>query len=201
MVLVVLSACSNNNSATATEEDVQQTVQNIYDEMTKLDKLGISSLEHFNTTLASYSAGNATDKELEKAVEEFQDTASEIADQVEKVKVSRSLPEDIQTLLKDSLTDFKKAYSLKEQASQGAISPEVTAEEFDEMNQQADVAMLFGISKLNEARAAVGLVEGESSTEDAEPKDGTEESNKDIQVDSPAGTGTNAGEGSGNTGK
>lgn len=181
MLVVVLSACSNNNSAPATEEDVQETVQNLYNEMTKFDEMGMSSLENFNATLASYSAGNASDKELEKALDEFQDTTSEIANQVEKVKISEKLPEDIKTLLKDSLADFQRAYSLKEQAAKGAASPDVTAEEFDEMNQQADVAMLFGISKLNEARATVGLIEDESGTE-AEDNAGTE-----------SGTGTNGG--------
>ncbi|MNC22968.1 hypothetical protein D3C75_709770 [compost metagenome] len=165
MLVFVLSACSNDSSAPASEEEVQETVQNFYNEMSKFDEMGKSSLESFNTTLTSYSTGTATDDELEKAVDEFQDTASDIADQVKDVKISKSLPENIQTLLRDAAIAFQSAYSIKEQASQGAVSPEVTADEFNSLNQQADVAMLYGISKLNEARVAVGLLEEDSAAE------------------------------------
>ncbi|AIQ42927.1 hypothetical protein MKZ24_13640 [Paenibacillus sp. FSL R7-0297] len=165
MIVVVLSACSNDSAEPASQEVVQDTVQSFYNEMTKFDEMGKSSLENFNTTLTSYSTGDATDKELQKAVDEFQDTASDIANQVSDVKISKSLPDTIQTLLRDSIIAFKSAYSIKEQASKSAVSPDVTAEEFNEMNQQADVAMLYGISKLNEARAAAGLIDPEESTE------------------------------------
>ncbi|WP_157889961.1 hypothetical protein, partial [Paenibacillus sp. DMB5] len=53
------------------------------------DEMGKTSLEHFNTTLTSYSTGAATDKELEEALDSFQDTASDIADQVNDVEISR----------------------------------------------------------------------------------------------------------------
>lgn len=165
IMVVVLSACSNDSSAPASEEEVQETVQNFYNEMSKFDEMGKSSLESFNTTLTSYSTGKATDKELEKAVDEFQDTASDIADQVKDVKISKNLPKNVQTLLMDAAIAFQSAYSIKEQASQGAVSPEVTADEFNALNQQADVAMLYGISKLNEARVAVGLLEEDSAAE------------------------------------
>ncbi|WP_157764127.1 hypothetical protein [Paenibacillus borealis] len=165
MIVVVLSACSNNSAEPASQEVVQDTVQSFYNEMSKFDEMGKSSLENFNTTLTSYSTGDATDKELQKAVDEFQDTASDIADQVSDVKISKSLPETIQTLLRDSIIAFESAYSIKEQASKSAVSPDVTAEEFNAMNQQADVAMLYGISKLNEARVAAGLIDPEESTE------------------------------------
>ncbi|WP_019909382.1 hypothetical protein [Paenibacillus sp. HW567] len=164
MALVVLSACGNNSSAPATHEEVQQTVQNFYNEMAKFDEMGKSSLESFNTTLTSYSTGKATDKELEKAIDKFQDTTSDIAGDVKDVKVSTNLPENIQKLLRDSIIAFQSAYSIKEQASKSAVSPNVTAEQFNDMNKQADVAMLYGISKLNEARVAAGLIEAESST-------------------------------------
>jgi hypothetical protein len=165
MIVAVLSACSNNSAEPASQEVVQNTVQNFYDEMSKFDEMGKSSLDNFNTTLTSYSTGQATDKELQKAVKEFQDTASAIANQVSDVKISKSLPDTIQTLLRDSIIAFESAYSIKEQASKSAVSPNVTAEEFNAMNQQADVAMLYGISKLNEARAAAGLIEPEEGTE------------------------------------
>ncbi|MNI59181.1 hypothetical protein D3C73_1143300 [compost metagenome] len=166
MMVVILSACSNNNSsAPASEEDVQETVQNFYNEMSKFDEMGKSSLENFNTTLTSYSTGKATDKDLEKALDNFQDTAADIADQVKDVKISKSLPDNVQTLLRDAVIAFQSAYSIKEQASQSAASPDVTADEFNSMNQQADVAMLYGISKVNQARVAVGLIEEDSAAE------------------------------------
>jgi hypothetical protein len=165
MAVVVLSACSNNSAEPASQEVVQDTVMNFYNEISKFDEMGKSSLENFNTTLTSYSTGQATDKELQKALDEFQDTTSDIADQVNDVKISKSLPDTIETLLRDSIIAFKSAYSIKEQASKSAASPDVTAEEFNTMNQQADVAMLYGISKLNEARVAAGLIEPEEGTE------------------------------------
>ncbi|MBY0012635.1 hypothetical protein [Paenibacillus typhae] len=162
---MILSACSNNSSAPASEEEVQETVQNFYNEMTKFDEMGKTSLENFNVALTSYSTGAATDKELEEALDSFQDTASDIADQVNDVKISKSLPDNIETLLRDAAIAFKSAYSIKEQASQSAASPEVTADEFNAMNQQADVAMLYGISKVNQARVAVGLLDEDSAAE------------------------------------
>ncbi|WNS43884.1 hypothetical protein [Paenibacillus sp. MMS20-IR301] len=165
VIVAILSACSNNSAEPASQEVVQDTVQNFYNEMSKFDQMGKSSLEDFNTTLTSYSTGDATAKELQKAVDQFQDTASDIANQVGEVKIAKNLPESIQTLLRDSIIAFESAYSIKEQASKGAVSPDVTAEEFDAMNQQADVAMLYGISKLNEARVAAGLIDAEEDTE------------------------------------
>ncbi|MDF9843614.1 MULTISPECIES: hypothetical protein [unclassified Paenibacillus] len=165
LMVMILNACSNNSSAPASEEEVQETVQNFYNEMTKFDEMGKSSLENFNTTLTSYSTGAATDKELEEALDSFQDTASDIADQVKDVEISKSLPENIETLLRDAAFAFQSAYSIKEQASQSAASPEVTADEFNAMNQQADVAMLYGISKVNQARVAVGLLDEDSAAE------------------------------------
>ncbi|AIQ54129.1 hypothetical protein [Paenibacillus sp. FSL R7-0331] len=165
MMVMILSACSNNSSAPASEEEVQETVLNFYNEMSKFDEMGRSSLENFNTTLTSYSTGAATDKELEQALDSFQDTASDIAGRVNDVKISKSLPEDVETLLRDAVIAFQSAYSIKEKASQSAASPEVTADEFNAMNQQADVAMLYGISKVNQARVAVGLLEEDSAAE------------------------------------
>jgi hypothetical protein len=168
MLCTILSACGSNNSAApvpASNEEVQETVQNFYNEMSKIEQLGKSSLEDFNAALASYSTGKATDKQLEKAVDQFQNTAAEISDQAEDVKVSASLPENIRKLLKESTIAFQSAYSLKEEASQGADSADVTAEQFNELNQKADLAMLYGISKLNEAREASGLIEPESEPE------------------------------------
>ncbi|MNC10617.1 hypothetical protein D3C75_582830 [compost metagenome] len=204
MAVVVLSACSNNTSEPASHEEVQETVQSFYNEMTKFDEMGKSSLETFNTTLTSYSNGKASDKEMEKAVDEFQDTASDIAEEVKDVKISKSLPEDIQKLLRDSVIAFQSAYSIKEQASKSAVSPDVTAEEFKDMNQQADVAMLYGISKLNEARVAAGLIEPESAatdtltgaatgtTTDPQPETDSQANTgkTDIQVNTPTDKGT-----------
>lgn len=167
MVFAIISACSNENSTTsapASEEEVQEIVQNFYNEISSLDELGKSSLAEFNEALTSYSAGEITDKQLEKHINQFQRTATELSDKVEKVKISASLPEDIHKLLDESKTAFQNAYSLKEKASQGADSAEVTAEEFDELNQNADVAMLFGISKLNQAREESGLIDSEGDT-------------------------------------
>lgn len=177
LMVVILSACSNNSAAPATEEEVQETVLNFYNEMSKFDEMGKSSLETFNATLTSYSTGSATEKELEEAVDEFQDTASDIAAKVNEVEIASNLPDDIEELLRDSSIAFQSAYSIKEQASKSAVSPEVTADEFNAMNQQADVAMLYGISKLNEAREAVGLLEADgSAAEGAAQTTGTVES-------------------------
>ncbi|WP_342480479.1 hypothetical protein NST07_26060 [Paenibacillus sp. FSL L8-0340] len=196
MVVVILSACSNNSSAPASEEEAQETVQNFYDKMSQFDEKGKSSLDNFNTTLTSYSTGKASDKELEKAVDQFQDTTSEIADEVGDVKISKSLPKEVQTLLNESIIAFKSAYSIKEQASKSAVSPDVTADEFNAMNQQADVAMLYGISKLNEARAAVGLIEDEIGTEaagTADAESGTAEGSTDVKLAPTTENSTNSG--------
>lgn len=167
MALAILSACSNENSTTsapATEEEVQEIVQNFYNELSSLEEIGKSSLAEFNEAIASYSAGELTDKKLEKEINRFQRTATELSEKVEKVEISPSLPEDIRKLLDESIIAFQSAYSLKEEASQGADSAEVSAEEFEELNQNADLAMLVGISKLNQARQASGLIETEEVT-------------------------------------
>ncbi|MGN7761269.1 hypothetical protein [Paenibacillus sp. 22594] len=196
MVVVVLSACSNNNSAPASHEEVQEKVQSFYNEMSKFDEKGKSSLDAFNTTLTSFSTGKATDKELEKAMDQFQDTASDIADEVKDVKISKNLPENIQKLLKDSMIAFQSAYSIKEQASKSAASPDVTADEFKDMNQQADVAMLYGISKLNEARVAAGLIEKGSAAEgtlsgtDTSTAADTQANTDNTDKDTQSGSGT-----------
>lgn len=171
LALAILSACSNEKSSTsapATEEEVQEIVQNFYNEFSSLEELGKSSLEKFNEAIASYSIGELTDKKLEEEINRFQRTATEISEKAQKVKISPSLPEDIRKLLDDSKIAFENAYSLKEEASQGADSPEVSAEEFEELNRNADQAMLIGISKLNEARLASGLIESEEATENVE---------------------------------
>ena len=167
MMTVILSACSNTQSAPATEDEVQEIVQNFYNEISKLDELGKTSLTEFNEALSAYSAGELSDKQLEKEIKQFKSTASELTEQAEKLKISSSLPEDIRKLLEESKTAFESAYLLKEQASKGADSADVSAEEFDELNKNADVAMLYGIAKLNEAREATGLIdaEGETATE------------------------------------
>lgn len=198
MFVVVLSACSNNSAEPVSQEVVQETVQNFYNEFSKFDEMGKSSLESFNTTLTSYSTGKATDKELQKAVDEFQDTASDIADQVNDVKISKSLPDSIEKLLRDSMIAFKSAYSIKEQASKSAVSPDVTPEEFNEMNKQADVAMLYGISKLNEARVAAGLIDAEEGTE-ASAETGTVVTPSDGGAAADTGTGAATESTSGNT--
>lgn len=163
--VLVLSACGNNSVEPASHEEVQNTVLNFYNEIAKFDEMGKTSLESFNATLTSYSTGQATGKELQKALDQFQDTASEISDQMSSIKISKGLPDTIETLLRDSFIAFQSAYDLKEQASKSAISPDVTAEEFNAINQQADVAMLFGISKLNEARVEVGLISSEDGVQ------------------------------------
>lgn len=168
MVLAILSACSNENSTTtepASEDEVQELVQNFYNEMSKFEQLGKSSLTEFNEALAAYSAGELTDKQLEKKIDQFQSNATELSGKVEKVKISSRLPEDVRDLLNESKIAFQSAYSLKEQASQGADSTEVTAEQFEELNKNADLAMLYGIAKLNQAREATGLIDSENETE------------------------------------
>ncbi|WP_238655900.1 hypothetical protein [Paenibacillus piscarius] len=180
-VVMILSACGNNSAEPASPEEVQDTVLNFYNEMTRFDEMGKTSLENFNATLTSYSTGQATGKELQKAVDQFQNTASKISDQVSEVKISKGLPDTVETLLRESFIAFKSAYDLKEQASKSAVSPDVTPEEFNAMNQQADVAMLYGISKLNEARLEVGLITSEDGLQtsvgtvsDADAKTDTE---------------------------
>lgn len=171
MMFAVLSACSSNEPATtapASEAEVQESVMNYYNEMSKIEQLGKSSLEEFNTALTSYSTGDVTDKQLEKAINEFQSTAADISDQAEEVKIPTSLPVKIRDLLQESLIAFNSAYSLKKEASEGADSDNVSAEEFNDLNQKADLAMLYGISKLNEAREAAGLMKSEDETEKVE---------------------------------
>ncbi|WP_410514551.1 hypothetical protein PaeBR_09280 [Paenibacillus sp. BR2-3] len=166
MIFSLLSACSNNEAtAIVTKEDIQENVQNFYNELSAIEQEGKSSLEDFNELIASYSAGNATDKQLKKAIDGFQNTAAELSKRAEDVKISSGLPKDIKALLEDSKIAFQSAYSLKEQASKSADSADVTADEFKELNQNADLAMLYGISKLNEARAASGLIDSESTVD------------------------------------
>lgn len=86
MLTIILSACSNNNStssAPASEEEVQETVQNFYNEMSKLDELGKSSLAGFNEAITAYSAGEISDRQLEKKINEFQKTATDLSNQAE----------------------------------------------------------------------------------------------------------------------
>lgn len=179
--VLVLSACGNNSAEPASQEEVQDTVLNFYNEMSRLDEMGKTSLENFNATLTSYSTGQATGKELQKAVDQFQNTASKISDQVSEVKISEGLPDTVETLLRESFIAFKSAYDLKEQASKSAVSPDVTAEEFNAMNQQADVAMLYGISKLNEARLEVGLITSEDGLQTSVGTVSDAEAKKDAE--------------------
>ncbi|MFE4711211.1 hypothetical protein ACFRAM_10080 [Paenibacillus sp. NPDC056722] len=169
-LVLMLSACSYNDSASTaalSEEEVQESVQNYYNEMSKIEQLGKSSREQFNKTIAAYSAGTATSKEMEKAIAQFKDTATDISSQAKKVEISDRLPEKVKKLLDEAQIAFQSAYSLKEKASKGADSADVSADEFNELNQNADLAMLYGISKLNEARVATGLLEPDK---DADPK-------------------------------
>ncbi|WP_150266179.1 hypothetical protein [Paenibacillus tepidiphilus] len=194
---IFLSACGNgnNDAAPPTEAEVQETVQNFYNEMSKFDQLGKDALENFNMTLTSYGAGEATGEELTEAVDSFQDTSADIAEQVNDVKIASNLPDEIEKLLRDSVIAFQSAYSIKEQASKGAVSPDVTAEEFDSLNQQADVAMLYGISKLNEARVSVGLIEAgstEAAVMGAEGADGSDNA-AEPQTEPAKVTGSEAG--------
>lgn len=164
LMTIILGACGNNNSTSsvpATKEETQEIVQTFYNDMSKLEETGKSSLADFNEALTAYSSGQLTDKQLEKIINKFQSTATDLTNQAEDVEVSSRLPEDVRKLLNDSKIAFKSAYSLKEEASQGADSPDVTAEQFNDLNQKADVAMLYGISKLNEAREATGLLDEE----------------------------------------
>ncbi|MNI50106.1 hypothetical protein D3C73_1047500 [compost metagenome] len=61
-------------------------------------------------------------------------------------------------MLIEAKDSFEKAYNIKKEASESADSPSVTAEQFDQMNKNADIVMLYGISKLNQAREATGLL-------------------------------------------
>jgi len=161
-LVAILSACSNNEPVIETKEDIQATVQAFYDEFSAIEQESTNSLEDFNALLASYSAGEATAKELTKGIDAFQATASKLSKRVEQVEIASGLPQDVKTLLEDSQIAFISAYSLKKQAAESADSDAVTAEQFKDMNSNADLAMLYGISKLNEARVASGLL-----TEDA----------------------------------
>ena len=165
MVFSLLSACSSEPKAITSKEDIQAHVQNFYDKMSGIEEEGKSSLQDFNTSLTSHSEGKVTDKQLLKAIEEFQSTATDLLKRVNDVKISSGLPKDIKAYLEDSKIAFKSAYLLKEQASKSADSADVTAEEFKELNDNADLAMMYGISKLNEARVASGLVDPDSTVE------------------------------------
>ncbi|MFD1773000.1 hypothetical protein [Paenibacillus rhizophilus] len=163
LVLVLLSACSGKAPAALSHEDVQESVQQFYNEISSLDQTAKSSLEDFNEALASYSGGNMSADQLEKAIEKFQDTASDLSDKADDVKVTPGLPDNVEKLLTEAKDSFQKAYVIKKEASQSADSPDVTAEQFNQMNKNADIVMLYGISKLNEAREATGLLDTKKS--------------------------------------
>ncbi|KAA9007556.1 hypothetical protein F4V43_03435 [Paenibacillus spiritus] len=156
--LLLLGGCGGGKSAPLSEQETRQEVQNFYEKLAKLDQESKDSLAAFNEKLADYSAGKAEAPELEKALDSFQDEASDIAEDVHKVRVPKGLPDAVANLLKESKTSFEEAYSMKEEASKSAASSDVTAEQFDQLNKNADITMLYGISKLNEARQAVGLM-------------------------------------------
>lgn len=167
VIIALLSACGNKESEApiVSQEAIQEHVQKFYNEMYALEQEAKSSVEKFNERVASYSAGEATDKQLQKGIKEFKDTAAELTKRAEKVKISPGLPADIKALLEESAIAFQSAYSLKEQASKSADSEAVTAEQFQELNQNTELAMLYGISKLNEARVLSGLLNSESAVE------------------------------------
>lgn len=170
LVMILTTACSNSDSASKgplSESEVQESVQNYYNQMSKIEQVGKSSLEQFNETIAAYSQGKANGSEMEKAIDQFQSTASSLSAQASKVEISKRLPENVKKLLDEAQVAFQSAYALKEKASKGADSADVSAEEFNELNQNADLAMLYGISKLNEARVATGLLAPDAGTKEA----------------------------------
>lgn len=79
---------------------------------------------------------NSRTSSWRRKIKQFQSTAIDLSNQAEKVKISSSLPEDIRKLLEESKISFESAYSLKKEASQGADSANVTAEQFNELNQK-----------------------------------------------------------------
>lgn len=159
IALVLLSACGGKEPAALSHEDVQESVQEFYNEISSLDQTAKTSLNDFNEALASYSGGSLTADELEKAIEKFQDTASDLSDKADDVEVAPGLPDNVEKLLNEAKDSFQKAYEIKKEASQSADSPDVTAEQFNQMNKNADIVMLYGISKLNQARESIGLLE------------------------------------------
>ncbi|MDT3426445.1 hypothetical protein J2Z22_001971 [Paenibacillus forsythiae] len=161
--LVLLGACSGGTPSALTHEEVQESVQQLYDEVSTLDQSAKSSLDDFNKALASYSGGTLAAGELEKALQKFQDTASDLSDKADDIEISSGLPDDVEKLLLEAKDSFQKAYEIKKEASESADSPGVTAEQFDQMNKNADIVMLYGISKLNEAKEAVGLPDMKNS--------------------------------------
>ncbi|WP_379131645.1 hypothetical protein [Paenibacillus sp. sgz500958] len=168
LTVALLGACSNNEPKLETKEDIKAYVQDFYNQFSDIEQESDSSKEDFDAAMTSFSSGDVSDKEFSKAVDAFQDTADKLADKVEDVKISSKLPDDIQKLLEDSKVAFLSAYQLKEQASQSAVSAEVTADQFKAMTDNADLAMLFGISKLNEARVATGLIDADAAVDISE---------------------------------
>ncbi|AKG35658.1 hypothetical protein [Paenibacillus durus] len=163
ILLALLSACGGGAPAALSHEDVQKSVQQFYDEMSTLDQSAKSSLDDFNEAIASYSGGTLTADELDKAIKKFQDTASDLSDQADDAKIPSGLPDNVEKLLAEAKDSFQKAYEIKKEASESAVSPDVTAEQFDQMNKNADIVMLYGISKLNQAREATGLMDTKKS--------------------------------------
>lgn len=156
--IMLLSACGGTTQPEFSQEDTKENVQNFYNEISALDESSKSSLDDFNKALSAYSAGTLAADDLEKAIEKFQDTSSDLADKAKKVKVSSRFPDEIEKMLIEAKDSFEKAYNIKKEASESADSPSVTAEQFDQMNKNADIVMLYGISKLNQAREATGLL-------------------------------------------
>lgn len=165
--LILLSACGGNGQAQYSEADTKENVQQYYNEISALDETSKSALEDFNEALTDYSGGTLSADELENAIETFQNTAADLAKQADKIKVSSRFPDDVEKLLIEANESFQNAYDLKKDAAQSADSPSVTADQFDQMNKNADIVMLYGISKLNEARQAVGLLEDSSASPSA----------------------------------
>ncbi|ASA23507.1 hypothetical protein [Paenibacillus donghaensis] len=167
VLVMVLSACSSNEpeaAIPASDDEVQESVMNFYNEISRIEQSGKSSLEDFNAALSSYSAGEVSAKQLKKAIKQFQKNAANLTEETADVEIVSGLPENIRKLLVESIIAFQSAYSLKEEASKSADSPNVSPEQFNKIIENADVAMLFGISKLNEARVASGLIEPDSTT-------------------------------------
>ncbi|MFP4975730.1 hypothetical protein ACE6ED_10015 [Paenibacillus sp. CN-4] len=161
LVSVLLAGCGNSGAKLDTQEAIQESVQDFYNKVSELEVAGKEALESFNGTIAAYTEGKADETELEKAIDSFQSATADIREKAAKLEVDSGLPDDVEQLMDEAKTSFQEAYKLKAQASDSVDSADVTAEQFDEMNKNADIVMLYGISKLKEARSAVGLDEEE----------------------------------------
>lgn len=156
-IMVLLSACGSQEPAIVNEQDIQNEVTRFQEQFAAIEADEKSALAAFNDALAGYSSGEIGDDELADALKGFKDAASDKVKRAEKVKVAKGLPEEVRSALEEAQSSFVNAYLLKEEAALKSDSPDVTREQFEQLNQTAELAMLLGVARLGEVKTNVGI--------------------------------------------